>query len=378
MVGTLYILCAPTGNRSNDFVAIAFCSSAKSKPEQHDSSIMYMMSHSANIETITVSVCEDDGGGHRPAWASRLQSSLHKQILAHKDIYSEENNLNGQVSIRNYGLASRDGVIATCISLHPTKKIEYTAPSDENVTIIFDCALSSEATMFSWQQPLQEESSRTVFELLDKIFKSEFLEALALDDISFRIVYIMICICMLCSDDKRLRRLRDGHRTVEYLERSCGKSIGELCTERRNLSSLSEKAQLDLSKLSKDVRQMTEATGRRLMNSPNLNNLVDICPACHEEPLYWKSMRQATCSKGHTWSRCALTFLPITEPRLTKKCMDCHREFLNERLHPEMKAKYDLTNKPKSTTQLDPNVSLANHLFELFDTCPYCNGKYFT
>ena len=61
-----------------------------------------------------------------------------------------------------------------------------------------------------------------------------------------------------------------------------------------------------------------------------------------------------------TIARCALTFLPITEPGCSKRCETCDREFLNEE---------DLENE-----SIKP--SLASFLFDRFDVCPYCGGKY--
>ena len=66
-------------------------------------------------------------------------------------------------------------------------------------------------------------------------------------------------------------------------------------------------------------------------------------------------------------ARCALTFLPITEPGFSKQCVDCDREFLNERLHQEM---LNVSNP------LEGWPSLARVLFDKFDVCPYCGGKY--
>ena len=66
-------------------------------------------------------------------------------------------------------------------------------------------------------------------------------------------------------------------------------------------------------------------------------------------------------------ARCALTFLPITEPGFSKQCVDCDREYLNERLHLE------IVNEPDP---LEGQLSLARILFDEFDVCPYCGGKY--
>ncbi len=73
-------------------------------------------------------------------------------------------------------------------------------------------------------------------------------------------------------------------------------------------------------------------------------------------------------------ARCALTFLPILEPGCSKHCTMCKREFINEE-------KFGLNLlKPSATSTSEDGParpSLAAFLFDEFDVCPYCGGKYF-
>lgn len=75
-----------------------------------------------------------------------------------------------------------------------------------------------------------------------------------------------------------------------------------------------------------------------------------------------------------------------------KYCLDCGRQFLNEKVHPELRGESE--GDPALDTQiLDTCISpqedssqrfasrklyFVDYLFEKFDTCPYCGGKFCT
>ena len=80
----------------------------------------------------------------------------------------------------------------------------------------------------------------------------------------------------------------------------------------------------------------------------------------------------------------------MLEPGASKRCICCRREFIDERFHPEVRMRsserLDPTNIDDSsvdnTDVVPENSRLARHslasvLFDKFDTCPYCDGKFF-
>ena len=123
-----------------------------------------------------------------------------------------------------------------------------------------------------------------------------------------------------------------------------------------------------------------------------LQPLLDDCPVCNSSTaLAYKSLWVAACPSGHTFDRCKLTLLPIMDPSRRKTCSDCMLEFIDEYKHPEMKVRTTtdqdkLINKDaansnsvvvRSSTGEIEWLNLANHVFDEFDRCPYCQG-YFT
>lgn len=106
-------------------------------------------------------------------------------------------------------------------------------------------------------------------------------------------------------------------------------------------------------------------------------------------------------------ARCGLTFLPITEPSISKRCEICDREFLDEVLITKIFEKEDvgwdqyavaiLENEPPAAADDTTRIRLPNQssqangpgprqqstslglmeaLSASFDVCPYCQGKY--
>lgn len=116
------------------------------------------------------------------------------------------------------------------------------------------------------------------------------------------------------------------------------------------------------------------------------------CPFCTEK-IPFESFVHATCSGGHhvgkstskqllycslritltliDVGRCALTFIAITAPNISKLCERCDRTFLTERYGPYAEELAAATGEEPARSP-----SLADRLFKHFDTCPYCGGKF--
>ena len=94
---------------------------------------------------------------------------------------------------------------------------------------------------------------------------------------------------------------------------------------------------------------------------------------------------------SHEIVRCALTSLAIQEPGISKFCSQCGTEYLNEDLafaainsattstaridgQPEQ-MELDLNEDQVSKEQTD-DCTTARYIFEHFDTCIYCGGKF--
>jgi hypothetical protein len=111
-------------------------------------------------------------------------------------------------------------------------------------------------------------------------------------------------------------------------------------------------------------------------------SFVESCSICQQN-IVLESPRWSRCAGGHQFSRCALTFLSIMEPGISKSCRICHALYLNEYSLPEfnkaikdVKVETSLPDSGSSGTSVEPSVSLARLLFAACDVCILCGGKF--
>lgn len=112
-------------------------------------------------------------------------------------------------------------------------------------------------------------------------------------------------------------------------------------------------------------------------------SFVESCSICQQN-IVLESLRWSRCAGGHQFSRCALTFLSIMEPGISKSCRICHALYLNEYALPEFKGKIvqdvkaeaPLPGSGSVETSSEPNVSLARLLFAACNACILCGGKF--
>lgn len=120
----------------------------------------------------------------------------------------------------------------------------------------------------------------------------------------------------------------------------------------------------------------------------------EACTVCNKM-LPFESLRWARCSNGHQFPRCSLTFLAIQAPGMTKSCVICNSQCLNEYLIDSLVphspsggentgAKDDTAENnggppgilTQGVVQREPMASLIRVLFAACDICIYCGGKF--
>ena len=115
----------------------------------------------------------------------------------------------------------------------------------------------------------------------------------------------------------------------------------------------------------------------------NAESLVESCSICQQSVML-ESLRWSRCGGGHRFSRCALTFLSIMEPGISKSCRICHALYLNEHALPafkgiaarDTKAEAPLSDSGPLEMPAEPNVSLSRLLFAACNVCILCGGKF--
>jgi hypothetical protein len=114
------------------------------------------------------------------------------------------------------------------------------------------------------------------------------------------------------------------------------------------------------------------------------DSFVESCRICQQN-IVLESLRWSRCTGGHQFSRCALTFLSLMEPGISKSCRICHALYLNEYNLPGFKDKVTqdvIVEAPLpdggslEADHMEPKVSLARLLFGACDVCILCGGKF--
>ena len=86
---------------------------------------------------------------------------------------------------------------------------------------------------------------------------------------------------------------------------------------------------------------------------------MEKCGVCGEG-MVWRDLRIAECINKHRFSRCALTFLPIVDPKATRECSVCARTVLGGYLE----------------GREWPKGSLVEAVYGAWEACLQCGGRY--
>lgn len=293
-----------------------------------DISVMYRTS--GIIHYASISICEDHLSRVRPEDFSDRESPIvnfeevcagkpnmpsrntvtpviNAQMTAEKEKYGLDNKLGNHVTLRRWGLASFNEMVAACITLHPAKMVEYIAPFDGIATVLFDDAGEGNGdanSVFPWQSPVQVDVAKVQRAILDTVFDQTLHWSLALSNLDLKIIYAAFCGNLLLSDDKRLERLQAAEDILELIEHQT--SIN-LSAEHRVLLSLKESSQLTDQELMNAIGQMT---GPRCRTESSLHAtekaLLDFCPFCPEAQsiIPFDNFAEAYCPQGHYFGGC--------------------------------------------------------------------------
>ncbi|KAI9764948.1 MAG: hypothetical protein M1840_007973 [Geoglossum simile] len=162
-----------------------------------------------------------------------------------------------------------------------------------------------------------------------------------------------------------------------------------------------------------DMRVISFPPCRRdRLRAPGAQALFELCEVC-EEPIGWQDVKFARCSNNHVFVRCALTFLAIQRPGISKYCGVCGKEYLSEgatqlervitpdeggasapaetpntkglaqvllevAMGDETEDRALNTAEGEKPPTMETRPSLASLLFAACDVCVYCGGKFRT
>lgn len=235
------------------------------------------------------------------------------------ETYDRQNQLAGNYRIRVWGQADcpYSGKQALCVSLHPLDMYEYTSP------VLEKCRL------FIRTSPQSVMPQELPFRCLEGSDVSVKVHAFLIDQVQHS-------QNQLDALDARLLRVWCAYSDL------------------RGLPHTDHHALRETRKLTPPGSDLYEAQTRS-----NADKNCEVCEICESSIAMTLDRESARCSLGHLFSRCALSMLAIQEPGISKYCSNCNRQFLH---------------LPKLGPLKSP--SLMHALYDEFDVCPYCSGKY--
>ncbi|CAG7928474.1 unnamed protein product [Penicillium olsonii] len=271
----------------------------------------------------------------QPQW-KRMVEDIQEQ-------YDLDHDLGGTSVSRIWGLATYRGITAAISTFHPTDMIEYRVSSDDVSTLVFseefgripDTRAVFTPCMASGQSPDHNRIGDVIHFVLPGADGD-----VDPDEEGQRLIYVVACRAIVGESDQAIRTL--AQRSLERLAIVTGADLTDEISKCGSPPSL-----LD----AKSADQITGPGGY----------IYERCEVC-DAGIGWSSTQQARCANGHLWLRCGVSFLAIQEPGISKYCSFCRTEALDEEY---------------VAAALGHEMSkTARGLFETFDACLHCAGKF--
>lgn len=243
-----------------------------------------------------------------------------------KQEFDKQFNLQGHVRVKHWGTAKASDcrITAACVTFHPSDMMEHSIPSSERCTIVFAPLLATEEDILTYAP--EGDPRREVLRWLAANTSIDNMTT----DMDLKLVRVAAaCVYTTFSDDASLM---EWSRAAAVLA--------------------------DNSQIANDAGAGGDAPmqGSSRFVRATINEPCEMCTAAISIS---QDLRSGRCSQGHTFARCGISSLAIQEPGISKYCSRCGKEFLD-------------------LAKLEPHEgpSLSKALFEEFDVCPYCRGKF--
>ena len=408
-------------------------------PDKH-STQLHIVSHlsSASAPTAALTLPLHEGACiDSPLW----QAAINEERAS----YSAEHDIGGRVQERTWGIASSPlgDYVATCLSLHPSDSVAYTTQSEQQCVLSISTEsgdeiplgrrsaldhISADVLFFSMQRFLERQAKSGIFEgnsatdLAERLLQtgpvqvqdvlyasSEHVDVIAQGEQTVDTLVRHLKLQLFLRPD--LRRARFENLSVlltgktRLRDSALRQILRPLCSEVLRLFDGRVRHSEKSSKIRQAYTMLQAKLDPAVMVTNGVPSPVDsneACRICHQI-IPFESVKWARCSSGHQFTRCALTLLAIQEPGLTKQCIICAAQYLDETKLPELV--YDdggdvkMTDLPTESVEravpsmggehsqpddsgwvevakkpTEPPKSIARILFAACDTCVYCGG----
>ncbi|EFR00453.1 hypothetical protein MGYG_03455 [Nannizzia gypsea CBS 118893] len=276
---------------------------------------------------------------------------LTKGIEVCRDRFDLDYDLDGMSTAKTWGLCSHRGWLATCATFHPTDMVQHTTFSQERVTVFFapPSLEKSDHTEHGmpWYMPAitSDRIHRSAGKIIAFTLMNDQLKHN--DDLWLRkLLYAAACAAIFHSVSEIVTHAQG---VMQALAHESNTDLGMEITFLQGLSGVPHGR--SAMTIPPKTRQQLEGTGV---------SIFEQCNICGDG-IEWFSPVESQCAEGHLFARCALTFLSIQDPSVSKRCCKCGRECLDN---------------TSEALGIEGTRGLLAKILERFDECPYCGGKF--
>lgn len=271
------------------------------------------------------------------------QDLFEASLRGPRSDFNDEYDLDGRIIIKHWGAVYCPDrtKAAACVSLHPSELIESCVPSKQRTTVVF--AILNTSVVANVQSDM-----KTYEDILN------FLAGLSSNLLSTSLDKKILANAMMLAelhflDSTNLSRWAASVRSQLDLQNTQS-------PQQINGQSLEHRAITQDDSMSVDYPVTEEVVTAEIVQAEAVGK--EICEVC-EAPITFSSATSATCANNHSFTRCSLSFVAIQEPGISMYCAQCGKQFLDP-------GRIEGMNGP----------SLSQALFNRFDVCPYCQGKF--
>lgn len=230
-----------------------------------------------------------DDRDHQPKCVIERKAPIHTKMSLMMEEYDKENNTEGKVIMKTWGLASWKNLVAVCVTLHPAAMIDYRSTSDNSAKILFESGKGSvERMTINWRvfDPYQEAKGQC--RVFEAFAKKTIMDLTAMNELSQKTIYGAVWLSMYRTHEES-NSVLSSLVILALLEASNG--IG-LPRERRLLE--------DLASATPEERAAwpTERKNQVDYGVCSESCYLSWCSICKEQ-IGWTNILEASCRNGH-------------------------------------------------------------------------------
>ncbi|CRG83515.1 1,4-alpha-glucan branching enzyme GlgB [Talaromyces islandicus] len=357
-------------------------------------------------ETIALSVI----GTPLEETVAMMRSPWIEHMERYRQRYNIQYELGDMTVARTWGLATFRGWLAVAFSMHPGDVLEYTIRAEENTVVLFVNPDDPDAVFPEPPNNSEEHVAAARDEILRLILSSAH-ELQKNDTRSARLVYAA-CMCAIITsqpqdqnDDQnqdQIPLLTLTQNALTHLSSTFDLPITEELSYCADIASTTPATTTDMQDARSTVLIPSKPTS--VLEGPG-GWIFESCQTCHRRKnevvgLNWTGYGMAVCANGHRWNRCRLTFLAIQEPYISLFCSACDTNCLarnrgvgytlsrgdvvmadnndeqTENIIKGENAENNWHEAGEEGTEKGKRVELYDRLYDRYDVCAYCGGKY--